>query len=230
MTSLAHLAAAAPTGEAIDAAGFRHLIFTPEIMSRCVHIWLAGVATVGILIAWLSVRKNIESSEQPSAARLTVFGGRLALAATLLQLPVGMWLLMQSPAGEQSRLMGGSLLPTALLVASIIAALALLHQLAAIALGGGERSHVRWSAALLIVTVLMMSATLRLSRGNAWSATCRTQLHCVQDELQIRPTRLVQSSGNSSHTGGHPTARRPPRLSPRTAFRACACNRGSGSR
>ena len=92
----------------------------------------------------------------------------MALAATLAQLPLGMWVLMTSPQSEQARLMGGNLAATVLFLASLMAALALLHQLAPLALGSGTRQNANLAWLLLIATIVLMSGVLLLGRGNAF--------------------------------------------------------------
>lgn len=164
LTLAAHLAVVEPTGPVIDAAAFRELIFAPLIMSRCVHIWLASLATSGIVVAALSLRQG---KEQADAARLVACGGRIALVATLLQIPVGTWVLFSSGTLQQSRMLGGEFWATATLVVSVLAALGLLHQLAAISMPSFERANVMWAMILLLLTVFTMSATLLLARGDA---------------------------------------------------------------
>lgn len=187
MTAIAHLAAGAVEGAVLAGADYRELIFRAEVTSRWLHVWLASFATAGLLLAWLAdraaskstsiphggetpdavPRSNGDDSAGPQATRPLVLGGaRTALAATLLQLPVGMWLLLSSPAGEQSRLMGGDLLATCLFLAAMVTVLLLLHQLAAVAMGGAAPRSIPTAGLLLILTVLLMSAALILGRSD----------------------------------------------------------------
>jgi hypothetical protein len=166
-----HLAQSAPDGETIHAAAFRELIFTPQIFSRCVHVWLASLASAGMLLAWIASGQATAAAaasedEQDARPRLARAGVCIALGASLLQVPVGVWVLFATPPGQQGQLLGDNLLATGLLAASVLIALWMMHQLANLALGAADRRGVAFSAALLCVTVLLMSATLRLSRAN----------------------------------------------------------------
>ena len=65
--------------------------------------------------------------------------------------------------------MGGEWLPTLCLLTSVLLALALMHQLATIAMTGGSPRNVKLAALLLVGTITLMSATLVLARGDAFS-------------------------------------------------------------
>ena len=181
MTAIAHIAATEPIGEDIGPGAFRELIFTPHLMSRWLHIWMASFATTGLFVSWYALRvasNELGEQEDDNTAgdplqSAVACGGRVALAATLLQIPLGMWLLLNSPQAEQSRLMGGDWLATGLFLASLIAAIALMHQLAAIALGSGDSRNIKIASVTLVLTILFMSATLLLARGDAFRPTNR---------------------------------------------------------
>jgi hypothetical protein len=150
--------AEASLSKSVDSADFRSLIVTGSVMSRAVHVCLASFAVTGVaLIAhseWLQRRGTAD------AARIAVWGGRLALVVTILQLPVGVWLLSQLPSRGQRLVLGGDPIATSLLGISILLALWLMHLLAAIALGDTTRKNTRLSVAVMVVTVLLMSGVL----------------------------------------------------------------------
>jgi hypothetical protein len=187
MTILVHTAANAPTGDAITSSEFRSLMFSATILPRCVHVWLASLAVAGIslaLLAALERRKNL--SDSPALERATRTGGHIALIATLLQALVGAWVLFASPSLEQSRLMGGNIWATLLLLASVAAALWLMHLLATIAMGEIELKQLFTAAAIMTLVIFTMSATLMLARGNV--------LHAPLDAQQTysSPNRIWQ--------------------------------------
>ncbi len=171
MTAIAHLAATSPEGETINAAGFRELIFQAELASRWLHVWIASFATCALLTSWLAhaelARRPLASDDRDAASLngVVTWGGRIALLATLSQVPLGMWVLLSSGNAEQARLMGGNIWATGLLVTSILTALALMHQLAAIALGNATARNLRLALLLLSLTITAMSATLVISRA-----------------------------------------------------------------
>jgi len=215
MVVLARLAVESPYGEPIDAAAFRELMFQDQIMSRWLHVWLASFATAGIVMSWLAAQRlqrvstetEKESPDHAASEKLAsvvAWGGRVALSTTLLQLPVGMWLLISSPTLEQSRLMGGNFWATGFFVASIVAALGLMHQLAAVALRTAQRQPLHYAAALLVLTVTLMSFTLHLARGNSMKRPAQAR------EPEV--IRLPQPYCNNFRSDAHPTVRQQPRL------------------
>lgn len=149
--------------EVIDAAAYRELAFTPAVASRSLHHILAAVALAGLYAAIAACRLLPRSAGE--ASRIAAWGARIALIATVLQIPVGIWVLLSL---ENNRaLMGDSLLATALFIVAVVAALALMHHLAAIAFGDVTRKAVLTAAALFVFVVVTMTATLVFSRAGA---------------------------------------------------------------
>jgi hypothetical protein len=153
MTSRPELA-----GEALDRSLYVELFTDPETLARVAHHWLSAIATTGVALMLIATRVSAASG------RTAVFAARVALAATVVQLPVGLWLLLVSPAGAQSRLLGGEALGTALFVGAILAAVLVLQQLLAAALGDDSRRTAVKSALLLLVVLLLMSGVLHRTR------------------------------------------------------------------
>ena len=88
--------------EPVTAAAFRRLIYTPEVLAHTSHFLLASIAVSGVFLWWLARRLD-----EPKP--MYVQGARVALLATVLQIPAGIWLLTVIPAAAQSRLLlGGS--------------------------------------------------------------------------------------------------------------------------
>jgi hypothetical protein len=143
---------------AVDAATYRRLAFAGEVLAGTVHFWMASLATTGIVIAWLVARHGGEED-----VRTGIWGSRVGLAASLLQLPIGIWLLSTLPQIEQRRLLGDDILATGLLGLAFFAALSLMHQLASISFGQwSERAAKRAGVTLVLVMVLMVGATMRM--------------------------------------------------------------------
>ncbi len=158
--------ATAPAGtwaEAIDPAVYRRLMIDSEVASRSLHHVLASLAIVGVVVMGQALRQRRSGSDSQTASRLIVWGARLALLPTLLQLPVGVWVLVEYP--QRELLLGDNRLSTGLLVGSIAMALMLMHHLSAVALGDVDRKSVIRSMALMAAVVLLMTGTLHHSRG-----------------------------------------------------------------
>ncbi len=141
---------------------FRRLVLSGPVVPLTVHFWLASLAFAASWMAQTAggtLWRGAAASE-PTIVRL---GSRIALAATGLQLPVGLWLLVRLDGLTQQRLIGGDAAATALLLASLVAAFGLLHRLASDAFGDVQdaRRQARRTFLLMLLVVLLMTAMLR---------------------------------------------------------------------
>jgi len=139
----------------VSAADFRAVAYLPSVLAHSLHFWLASAAVSGVFLFWLTRH----SADHDRFVRL---GARIALGATLLQFPSGIWLLFATPQAAQSRLIGGHGLATALFLASLLGAFYLLQELATLAMGEVSAKQTKRTAALLVALVVSMSATLQL--------------------------------------------------------------------
>lgn len=153
-------------GEAIRGAAFRGLMTQGEAPAMAVHVTLASVAVAATMLLGLSLRWR-RTGDEAGAYKVALSGGRWALAASLLQLPVGLWVLATLPTAVQSRLMSGSALGMLLFMASIAAALWLMRELVNVALGDGTRPALIKSMTLMLVTVTLMTAMQQHAREAA---------------------------------------------------------------
>jgi hypothetical protein len=156
-------------GARIDGALFRQLMLQGETPAIAVHVVLASLAVGGTALIAISLLAKREKQEQ--AVQLALSGGRWAAAATVLQLPVGLWTLAMLPASAQSRLMGQHSVGTLLFVAALLAALWLARELANVALGDVSRPVRARCIAAMIVTVVLMTGMQQASRGPRLSKT-----------------------------------------------------------
>jgi hypothetical protein len=158
------------TGEQIGGAAFRQLMVVDETPAMAAHVTLASIAVAATMLLGLSLRWR-RTSDEAAAYKVAVWGGRWALAASVLQLPVGLWTLVALSPESQSRLMGGSGLGMALFMLSLAAALWLMRELVNVALGDGTRPALIKSMALMLATVTLMTAMQQQTRGPAPSPT-----------------------------------------------------------
>ncbi|MBB75776.1 MAG: hypothetical protein CMJ75_14820 [Planctomycetaceae bacterium] len=139
---------------------FRELLLQGAVASRIGHFVLAAIAASGLAYAWCGLR----CQPDPGARQLVTTGGRLALAATLLQVPVGTWVLFELPHSAWDRLTGSDLAGSLFLWISLLASVWLLHTLTALALGDTSRKTLYTAIwAMLIVIFLMTGALRRMS-------------------------------------------------------------------
>ncbi|HMP05074.1 MAG TPA: hypothetical protein PJ982_01885 [Lacipirellulaceae bacterium] len=161
MTVLAKLAADPrwATAEVITRAELRPLAARPEVLSMWVHVVLASLAVGAAAALW--------PRSGDDDGRFDRLFGRLALAAlaaTVVQLPVGLWMLLASEPDERSAMMGRSLAASLSLLLGVMAALGLMHALAALAMGEVEPRSRRRAVGLMAGVVLLMTTTLYASR------------------------------------------------------------------
>jgi hypothetical protein len=149
------------TEERIDRDALLSLWVRPEILSLWLHFTLASfaVAAVAALRPWSpSTSEDARPMDPDIVQRLSAW----ALGATVLQIPVGLWLLTSTAAEARESMMGSNLLASACFAGGVLAALWLLQTLLTMALG--ERGGVRRAGLLLVLVTVLMSATLRTSR------------------------------------------------------------------
>ena len=150
--------------EALDGASFSSMMFTAEVCAFTLHYWLASLATSAIVVLMLTAGLGSPKSHGRFQQHLAISAGRVALAASVLQIPVGMWLLSVLPSTQQTDLLGNDLASTLLLVTALLATWMLLQQLGTIAWGDLYQSAA-WRSAiyLLLVILLMILGTLLVS-------------------------------------------------------------------
>lgn len=166
-------------GQQLASPLYRSLLADPEVLSMTAHVYLAAIAVTAVLLMDRATRLAAapalfsaaqRASELPATAQaaapsaVVVGSAQAALLATLLQLPVGVWVMLSVPNRLRDALLGEDLLATLPFALGILATLGLLHLLAAVALGDRDPRHVRRSLALMLATVLFMTATLQRIR------------------------------------------------------------------
>ena len=149
--------------ESLDASGFLRMMIDPEVLARWLHHAIAAIAATGCYLMLLRVSGSQPggSVDEKAVLRPAVVGGRIALAATLLQIPIGLWVLLEVPQTWRDRMLGGDLVATAYFVGSMLVAFGLLHLLATASLGETSRPKVLATAFVFFLVVLFMTATVR---------------------------------------------------------------------
>lgn len=145
----------------VDSGQFRTLLVHGEVIWFTLHFWFASFAVSGLITGRLCLKKLPEDQRESTAG--TAF--TIALIATLLQIPVGFVLTTTLNSAQQSRLMGGDTLCTAMFVLGVGLAFWLMHHLAGLAFF--DRSLRKANMALMTLggTIVLMTATMLLSRG-----------------------------------------------------------------
>jgi hypothetical protein len=163
---ISQLSASPPASrEPLTSAQFMALMLSGEVLARSTHFWLAAAAMCGVMLIGYALRLRRRGAAEDDVRRVALWGGRLALAPTLAQLGVGLWVLLALPAQVQFALLGGDPIGAALLGLSLVAALALTHQLAAVSFGDVRRESLLRAMMAMVLVVLLMSATLERTRA-----------------------------------------------------------------
>jgi hypothetical protein len=143
---------------------FRSLLLRSELMGKVLHFGFASVGVSGAALMLLARwHASAEVSEDRRSALIRV-GAGIAFVASVVQLAIGMWVLLELPTSAHNALMGDDWLGTVLFFLSIVAALGVLRAFASVAGGDTSGPAVSRSAVLLIIVVVLMTASLIRSR------------------------------------------------------------------
>jgi hypothetical protein len=142
---------------------FRQTMFDPEVFSQFMHHVLASFAVVGVAMMGFALRLG-RAGRTDDAQRIATWGGRVALAPTVLQLFVGVYVLLELPGRARNCVMGGDAVGTLLFIVALVAAIVLMHRLASVAVGEAERRDLIGSMALLVLVVVAMVGTRQRTR------------------------------------------------------------------
>jgi hypothetical protein len=142
------------------------------------HVVLASFAVAGLALAWIGAAGSLNPPKAPvepnknrtdnsndapkprNPATVSALGGRISLWSTLVQMPVGIWIVLALPDVQAERILLGN----PLFISAVIVALGLMHQLAMLALGDVTKRRLSVSTILLMAVVLLMTAALEVSR------------------------------------------------------------------
>ena len=144
---------------AVGPREFRTLMMTGHVASLSVHFGLASFAVTAVEVAQRLLHAAADNASDVS--RLARRAGAVALTATVLQIPVGGWLLMRIDAIDQQQILGQNGLATALFGASVLGSFWLMHLLASMTFGEGQPSHTRMARRVMALIILLMTAVLQ---------------------------------------------------------------------
>jgi hypothetical protein len=140
---------------------FRGLMYRPPIIAMTIHFALASLAVGAAVMMHRLAHDQTRDDNRTPLTRGVRMGATVALAATALQLLVGLWLLVSLSSLAQSRLMGRDLVGSSGLALSVLLTFWLLHRLANACFSDSSVAEIRGTLVILVLIVLMMTATLR---------------------------------------------------------------------
>jgi hypothetical protein len=125
-------------------------------LPRFLHFVLAGITLAGILLAWAAVRRVPAENARAEASVRALFGLKIALLATVLQLVDGLWLTISVPRDVLLGLMRGGATTMLPLTLGIAAGFGLLVFLARVRDPIADRTSVRRSLELFGLAMILM--------------------------------------------------------------------------
>jgi len=134
-------------------------------LPRFLHFVLAGIALAGILLAWAAVRRVPAEDARAGASARALFGVKIALLATALQLVDGLWLTISVPRDVLLGLMRGGAATMLPFTVAIGAGFGLLVFLARARDPIADRTSVRHSLELFGLAMILMLGTRHQLRG-----------------------------------------------------------------
>ncbi len=191
---------------------------TPQTLSRVAHAILAACVVTGVTLMKIAACQRgmgfQPMPDQPTSgetngssggegslhgqdghatpaghAALSAWGARLALAAAMLQIPAGVWILLNLPAPLRDQFLAVDAGTTLLFAGGLLAMIGLLHHLAAAALGDASPAVLRRCVILTVVLFLCM-----VGAGHRARAATVNRSAEAGSAIQLDPRRLSAST------------------------------------
>lgn len=153
----------------IDRKILLELAARDDVVSLTIHFSMASFAVAGVTALWLLARRGKQALDGADSRLVARVMAGVALVATVLQLPVGMWVLVSMSRVSRDALMGSSPMASLPFLAAIVLAILLMGRLLAVTLGEVRLKELHRAGWLLLLTTLMMTATMRYSRGHGYN-------------------------------------------------------------
>lgn len=173
--------AAVPASGSWSRSEWLALVFSPGALARASHFWasslVAAATTAAVLASRFRARSETATSVDSGQGIIKVCG-RIGLTFALLQVPLGLWLLMQSGSAARDRLLFGDAFAGLMFSAALLGVLALLHHLLAMACGDSGHATVRRS--LLLVALVTLSMVLAGARARESNSDRRNSVRAEQ--------------------------------------------------
>ncbi len=150
-----------PEGLPLTSAEFRSALISPYVVWRSLHFAAAAFATCGVLLLGYAIKLN-RLGRQDDGERIGRAGGRLALAMTVMQLPIGFFVVLTTPRTAQMAIMGKDAGSSGLFLLSMLAAFYLMHQLGKTAFTFSRNAAIQAMAVLVLVIVMMSWVSVRI--------------------------------------------------------------------
>jgi len=135
-------------------AGMALNLAEPTLLPRLLHVLIAAVAVAGIAIAAYGALAQKATPEYGQWVKAR--GASWFIAATLVQIPVGLWLLLSLPQHVSGQFLGGSVVRTVHLFAAAAAAILVLPVVTAASRRPARGIILLCSAVMALVVAIMV--------------------------------------------------------------------------
>jgi hypothetical protein len=165
---------------------FVQAMLAGEIPALWVHFTFASLAMAGIMLLGLALRMGRRGAPAAEVSRVAIWGGYWGLIPSLLQLPVGLWVISALPPNSQSQVMGSNGTATVLFLSGIVAALWLLRELVSIAMGETARGNLIRAMSAMVVVVVLMTGTHQFAKARSEDLLKRVTMNNPAPKTSIR--------------------------------------------
>lgn len=148
----------------IDRPALRELMLRGDVLALSIHFALASFAVAGVVALVLIARQGDSVWSDPAVRKPARISAGIALVATLLQLPAGLWLLSTMSYASRGALMGTSLVGSIAFLIAIVLTMLLAGRLLGVLLGDVSHRDACRAGWVLVVVVLLMTGALRSTR------------------------------------------------------------------
>lgn len=172
--------------ESLDRAALVTLMLRQQVVVPWLHFVLATLTVAGCS-ALQQIADQYESDRLASdLVRPTRIVAGIVLTTTILQLPIGLWLVTTISQASRAAIMGGSAMASLTFLAAMLAVYLLVGRLFKIAMGEFEAEDLRKATLWMMLVVLAMSTSTRTSRN-------RSQERQVERHTQVSNASLMGS-------------------------------------
>jgi hypothetical protein len=138
-----------------DGSGMSLNLADPTLVPRYLHMLLGAIAVAGIVVA--AVGYTRARVDRELGRWMTRYGARWFVAATCLNVVVGLWFLVAQPSATLMRFLGGDTAATLYFILAVLAALGALVLAVASVYGPEPHRPLRGAIPATVLTLVMMA-------------------------------------------------------------------------
>lgn len=152
------------SGDWLDRSAVRELMLRKEVVAPWLHFLFATMTIAGGVALFLLARHQEVNDPASKLAGVARIVAGVTLVASVVQLPLGLWLVTTISQASRTAIMGQDFMASVTFLAAMIAVFILLGRLVKIALGDFNAEDLRKAALWMVLVVLAMATSMRSSR------------------------------------------------------------------